>query len=108
MKKNKKIITTRKNWLSQKIPKFAGAALRLQGFVLLFSATPVFSDLVEKMGISSKIIDAFISGENQLDGGRERTYLLASTLLKENPWGLGVFWDRFYCEYHYPIYHYKA
>ena len=27
------------------IPKLAGAALRLQGFVLLFSATPVFSAL---------------------------------------------------------------
>lgn len=76
------------------------------GFFLVLILTSnffvnLFSDLVEEMGISSKIIDAFISGENQLDGGRERTYLLASTLLKENPWGLGVFWDRFYCEYGY-------
>ena len=32
-----------KKWLSPKIPKLAGAALRLQGFVWLFSATPFFS-----------------------------------------------------------------
>lgn len=60
-----------------------------------------FSDITEKLGISSKIIDSIIMGENQLDGGRERTYDLAIRLLKENPWGLGAFWDRVYCEYGY-------
>ncbi len=61
----------------------------------------ILASLVEKMGISSKIIQAIISGENQLDGGRERTYELAAKLLRENPWGLGVYWDRYYCEYAY-------
>ena len=53
-----KIITTRKNWLSPKSPKLAGAALRLQGFVLVFSATPVFSAFIVILQTS------FVSREN--------------------------------------------
>lgn len=76
------------------------------GCILLFVVTSdVFlnflSIIVKKMGLSSRIIDSFLSRDIQLDGGRERSYLLAAELLKEHPWGLGVFWDRYYCEYTY-------
>lgn len=76
------------------------------GVILAFIVTSdafltFFSYMTRELGISSKIIDAIVSGENELDGGRERAYELAQSLLKKNPAGLGVYWDRYYCDIAY-------
>lgn len=74
-------------------------------FLVFVLSSDVFlsllSDAVSAVGLSSRIIDSFLAGDIQLDGGRERTYLYAIELLKENPWGLGVYWDRYLCEFSY-------
>ena len=55
-------------------------------------------NITEQLGISSKIINSLISGDNELDGGREYIYETSLQLLKENPLGLGMYWDRFVLE----------
>lgn len=55
-----------------------------------------FSSICNQFGISSKIIDALISGENSIDGGREMVWGLGISLIKNNIWGLGVYSDHYY------------
>lgn len=76
------------------------------GVVLAFVVTSdaflsFFSYFVKEAGVSSKIIDSIVTGENELDGGRAHAYELAQSLIKKNPLGLGVYWDRYYCDISY-------
>lgn len=66
--------------------------------VLVFTSDAFLSALksiISGMGLSSKIIDAFISGNNKLDGGREYLYMSGIEYIKNNPLGLGVYSDRY-------------
>ncbi len=62
----------------------------------------MIKEIIQQLGISSKILNAILSGNNELDGGRAYMYANDAILLKENPWGLGIYWDR----YLYPSYNY--
>ncbi len=87
--------------LSRKKILFIVGGVILAFFLTSNTFLTFFSFFTKELGISSKIIDSIISGENTLDGGRERAYELALSLLKKNPMGLGVYWDRYYCDIAY-------
>ena len=50
---------------------------------------------IKNLGLSSKIIDAFVSGNNAIDGGRIYLYTEGWNAIVNNPLGLGVFCDRY-------------
>lgn len=66
----------------------------------LFITSDVFvnwlAEICARIGLSSKILDTFISGENELDGGRIWLWNSAIGYIKENPFGLGAYADRYY------------
>lgn len=66
--------------------------------ILLFSSDMFLNALksiISNLGLSSKIIDAFMEGNNALDGGREYLYMSGWEYIKSNPFGLGIFCDRY-------------
>lgn len=66
--------------------------------IFLFSSDAflnLLKSIISNLGLSSKIIDAFMEGNNALDGGREYLYMNGWKYIKSNPFGLGVFSDRY-------------
>lgn len=77
--------------------KILYATLLMVAVILLTSNSflTAVKSVITNMGLSSKIIDAFISGNNELDGGREYLYISGWEYIKNNPFGLGIFSDRY-------------
>lgn len=53
------------------------------------------TDILNKFGLSSKIIDSFINSSNSIDGGRLFLWTDSLTLIKSHFWGVGVYYDRY-------------
>lgn len=68
------------------------------GFLLLTSSSFIrwIGLITSKFGLSSKILNSFVQNDFSLDGGRVYLYTQGIKIIKENPWGIGVFGDRYH------------
>lgn len=85
-------------WNPRRFLKRIGFVTLLVVLVILLLYSPiknVIGNVISGFGVNSKILNAFVSGENALDGGRIEMYKNDFVLLSENPLGLGVYWDRY-------------
>ena len=55
----------------------------------------ILTNFFQSHGLSSKIIDAFINDSNNIDGGRLYLWSSSYEQIKNNFWGLGVYYDRY-------------
>lgn len=72
------------------------AVLTVVFFVILFMDTIIdlLRQIVSSMGMSTRILDSFAEGEITDPNGRDNINKTLLSVIKENPWGLGVAADR--------------